>query len=86
MHNEIGLLGSVPVDRSQRSYWIACRWLAVCALLTATGGMLVSCDTPIGRAPDLQGTYRATSLVTNPDGGGPQVVRWGPPEGITGRH
>jgi len=48
--------------------------------------MLASCGTPVGRAPDLRGTYRATSLVTNPDGDGPQVVRWGPPEGVTGWH
>ena len=70
-----------PVDGSQRSYQISCRWLALCALLTAAGGMLASCDTPIGVSPALQGTYRATSLVTNPDGDGPQVVRWGPPGG-----
>ena len=75
-----------PVDGSQRSYQISCRWLALCALLTAAGGMLASCDTPVGVSPALQGTYRATSLVTNPDGDGPQVVRWGPPEGVTGRH
>ena len=82
MRNEIDLLDSGPVDGSS----IACRWLAVCVLLAAAGGMLASCDTPVGRAPDLQGSYRATSLVTNPDGDGPQVVRWGPPEGVTGRH
>ena len=64
----------------------SCRWLALCALLTAAGGVLASCATPIGRAPDLQGTYRATSLVTNPDSDGPHVVRWGPPEGVTGWH
>ena len=74
------------VDDSQCSYQISCRWLSLCALLTAACGMLASCDTPIGVSPALQGTYRATSLVTNPDGDGPQVVRWGPPEGVTGRH
>lgn len=50
------------------------------ALLAAGGGMLTSCDTPVGVAPDLQGTYWEHALVTNPYGGGPQVVRWGPPE------
>lgn len=50
------------------------------ALLHVTGGMLTSCETPIGRAPDLQGTYWQNALVTNPNGGGPQVVRWGPPQ------
>jgi len=54
--------------------------LALVGLLTAVGGMVASCDTPIGVSPALQGTYRANSLVTNPDGDGPQVVRWGPPE------
>jgi hypothetical protein len=57
-----------------------CRWLAWFALLTVTGGMLASCDTPVGVSPALQGTYREHALVTNPYGGGPQVVRWGPPE------
>ena len=75
-----------PADGPRRSYQISWRSLALCASLTAAGGMLASCDTPIGVSPALQGTYRATSIVTNPDGDGPQVVRWGPPEGITGRH
>ena len=57
-----------------------CRWLAWLAWLTAAGGMLASCDTPVGVSPALQGTYRENALVTNPDGGGPQVVRWGAPE------
>ena len=52
-------------------------WLA---LLTAAGGMLAACDTPVGRAPNLQGDYWQNALVTNPNGGGPQVVRWGPPQ------
>ena len=73
-----------PDHGSERSYQILCRWLALCALLTAAGGVLASCDTPIGVSPALQGTYRATSLVTNPDGNGPAVVRWGPPEPATG--
>jgi len=46
--------------------------------------MLASCDTPIGVSPALQGTYRATSVVTNPDSDGPHVVRWGPPEPAIG--
>lgn len=56
------------------------RWLPWFTLLTAAGGMLASCDTPVGRAPDLQGTYWENALVTNPNGNGPQVVRWGPPQ------
>lgn len=56
------------------------RWVPWLLLLTAAGGTLASCDSPIGTAPDLQGTYWQNALVTNPDGGGPQVVRWGPPQ------
>jgi hypothetical protein len=55
-------------------------WLPWFTLLTAAGAMLASCDTPVGRAPDLQGTYWQNALVTNPNGDGPQVVRWGPPQ------
>jgi hypothetical protein len=58
------------------------RWLQLFVLLTASGGMLASCDTPVGVSPALQGTYLQNALVTNPDGGGPQVVRWGPPPSI----
>jgi len=50
------------------------------AILTLAGGMLASCDTPVGRAPDLQGSYWQNAVVTNPNGNGPQVVRWGPPQ------
>jgi hypothetical protein len=56
------------------------RWLPWFALLTGAGGMLASCDTPVGVSPTLQGTYWEHALVTNPNGGGPQVVRWGPPQ------
>jgi len=80
MHNEFDPLDSGPVDGSPRSYQIACRWLAVCALLTAAGGMLASCDTPVGVSPALKGTYWEHAIVTNPYGGGPMEVRWGPPE------
>jgi hypothetical protein len=58
----------------------ACRWLARFALLTAAGVMLASCDTPVGVSPALKGTYQENARVTNPTGGGPQVVRWGEPE------
>lgn len=58
----------------------ACRWLAWFVLLTSAGGMLASCETPVGVAPNLQGSYWERALVTNPNGGGPQVVRWGPPQ------
>lgn len=61
------------------------RWLRWFALLTAAAGSLASCDTPVGVAPALRGTYWEHALVTNPDGGGPQVVRWGPPQNYVPR-
>jgi hypothetical protein len=41
---------------------------------------LAACDAPVGVAPNLRGTYWEPALVTNPNGGGAQVVRWGPPD------
>ena len=47
----------------------------------AAGVSLAACTTaPIGQAPNLRGTYWEHALVTNPNGGGPQVVIWGPPD------
>ena len=57
-----------------------CQWLARVGLLTAAGVMLASCDTPVGVSPALKGTYWEHALVTNPYGGGPMEVRWGPPD------
>lgn len=57
-----------------------CRRLPWFALLAVAGGMLASCDTPTGRAADLQGTYWQNAIVTNPKGNGPEVVRFGPPQ------
>jgi hypothetical protein len=57
-----------------------CRWLPCMLLLTAAGGMVASCDNQVGVSPALKGTYWQNALVTNPTGGGPQVVRWGPPQ------
>jgi len=50
------------------------------ALLLAAGPLLAACDTPVGVAPNLRGTYWQNAIVTNPNGDGPQVVRWGPPQ------
>jgi len=65
-------------ERTLVDWSVLCRRLALCTLLTAAGGVLASCDTPVGRVP---GT---STFVTNPDGNGPQVVRWGPPEADVG--
>lgn len=47
---------------------------------------LGACATPVGIAPDLQGTYYQHALVTNPNGGGPQVEIWGPPTNYNPAH
>ncbi|HUN44361.1 MAG TPA: hypothetical protein VMU81_29060 [Acetobacteraceae bacterium] len=57
------------------------RGLVQLALLVTAGAVLASCDnTPVGVSPSLQGTYWEKAVVTNPNGDGPQVVRWGPPQ------
>jgi hypothetical protein len=57
-----------------------CRWLPWLVLLTTVGGTLASCNTPIGVSQALQGTYWQNAIVTHPEGDGPEVVLWGPPE------
>jgi hypothetical protein len=54
-------------------------------LLAVTAG-LTSCNPPVGMAPNLRGTYWQNSVVTNPNGDGPQVVRWGPPDNTQPQH
>jgi hypothetical protein len=44
------------------------------------GLLLAACSTPVGVAANLRGTYWQHALVTNPNGGGPQIVIWGPPD------
>lgn len=56
------------------------------AFLVTVTGVLASCNPPVGVAPNLRGTYWQNSLVTNPNGGGPQVVRWGPPDNRQPQH
>jgi hypothetical protein len=49
------------------------------ACVLAAGVSLTACSTAsIGQAPNLRGTYLEHAFVTNPNGGGPQVVVWGP--------
>jgi hypothetical protein len=61
---------------------MACRKRGTAALvmLVIAAASLVSCDTSVGVSPALQGSYLQNARVTNPNGGGPQVVRWGPPQ------
>ena len=49
------------------------------ALLLAVSAWLAACA-PIGQAPNYRGTYLEHAWVTNPNGGGPQITMWGPPE------
>jgi hypothetical protein len=62
---------------------VAFRQLAF--LLAAMVG-LASCSAPVGVAPNLHGTYWRNALVTHPNGGGPEVVRWGPPDNNQPQH
>jgi hypothetical protein len=48
--------------------------------LAATAAVLASCDTPVGTPPGFRNSSAPTTQLTNPQGGGAQVVRWGPPE------
>ncbi len=66
--------------RSDQGSRIGPRVLPRLAFLLAVGALLVACNTPVGVAPNLRGTYWEHALVTNPHGGGPQVVVWGPPD------
>jgi len=63
-------------DVSAHTVWRLARF----ALLIVAGVTLASCDTPVGVSPALKGTYWEHAIVTNPYGGGPMEVRWGPPE------
>lgn len=49
-------------------------------VLLAVTSLLSACEAPVAVAPNLRGTYWSHALVTNPNGGGPQIVRWGPPD------
>jgi len=57
-----------------------CRLALRPALLLAVSAWLAACNAPIGVAPNYRGTYLEHALVTNPNGGGPQITIWGPPE------
>jgi hypothetical protein len=48
-------------------------------LLLAAATPLAACDTPVGVPPSWRNLPMPPTQVTNPDGGGPQVTRWGPP-------
>ena len=64
-------------DHVRRTGKHALRRLAFPLVLMSS---LAACGTPVGVAPNLQGTYWGHALVTNPNGGGPQIVIWGPPD------
>jgi hypothetical protein len=64
-------------DHASRNGKLPLRRLAFPLAVTC---LLAACNTPIGVAPNLRGTYWEHALVTYPNGGGPQVVVWGPPD------
>jgi hypothetical protein len=41
---------------------------------------MTACDTPVGTPPSWRGVGTVPTVMTNPQGGGPQVTRWGPPD------
>ena len=49
-------------------------------LLAAAAGAMTACDTPVGTPPSWRGVGTVPTVITNPQGGGPQVTRWGPPD------
>jgi hypothetical protein len=49
-------------------------------LLLAAGAWLAACGAPVGPSSIQQGTYLGQALVTNPNGGGPQIIMRAPPE------
>ncbi len=67
-----------PADRADRAHHG--RSVLHFALLIAAATALTSCDTPIGTPPAWRNVGTVPTVVTNPNGGGPQVTRWGPPD------
>jgi hypothetical protein len=57
--------------------WHAVRRLGLALAITLP---VAACDEPVGVSPAFRGTLWEHALVTNPNGGGPMVVRFGPPD------
>jgi hypothetical protein len=47
-------------------------------LLAVVATAIASCDRQVGMPPSWQALGLPNTQVTNPQGGGPQVVQWGP--------
>lgn len=62
------------------------KYLPGALVVFLSAALLASCNTPVGVSPALNGSYLENALVTNPNGGGPQVVRWGPPWNIPAKN
>jgi len=60
------------------------RTLATLILICAAAIPLSTCDTPVGTPPSWRGTYLDKAVATNPNGGGPQVIQFGPPDTFGG--
>ena len=67
-------------QRADRQRCSGARALRRLALMVAASAWFAACNTPVGVSPALRGTYWEKALVTNPNGGGPMVVIWGPPD------
>jgi len=50
--------------------------LRICAAVI----LLSACDGRLGTPASWRGTYLDKATATNPQGGGPQVIQFGPPQ------
>jgi len=71
---------SMGRPRKDRGSRIAVRRLRRLAFPLAVTACLAACGTPVGVSPDFRGSYWDHARVTNPNGGGPQIEVWGPPD------
>jgi len=59
------------------------RRLATLTLRICAAAILLSArDLPTGTPPSWRGTYFDKAVTTNPNGCGPQVIRYGPPGNV----
>jgi hypothetical protein len=67
-----------PADRTDPAHHGRCALRMV--LPIAAAAALTACDTPVGTPSARRNVGSPPIQVTNPEGGGPQVTRWGPPD------
>lgn len=75
-----GLPGTIQKQRTDQCRHSGMLGFRRLALLLAVGACLAACNAPVGPETNHQGTYVGQALVTNPNGGGPQVIVHAAPE------